>query len=53
METWLGKYGDSIDGIWSGGAQMSQGIVSAFLDKGMKIPPIGGGEYATGFLNKL
>ena len=52
METWLVKYGDSIDGIWSGGAQMSQGIVSAYLDKGMKIPPIGGGEYATGFLRQ-
>ena len=52
METWLVKYGDSIDGIWSGGAQMSQGIVSAYLDKGMKIPPIGGGEYATGFLKQ-
>lgn len=24
METWLVKYGDSIDAIWSGGAQMSQ-----------------------------
>ena len=52
METWLVKYGDNIDGIWSGGAQMSQGIVSAYLDKGMKIPPIGGGEYATGFLRQ-
>ena len=52
METWLVKYGDSIDGIWSGGAQMSQGIVSAYLDKGMKIPPIGGGEFATGFLKQ-
>ena len=31
---------------------MSQGIVSAYLDKGMKIPPIGGGEYATGFLRQ-
>jgi len=50
METWLVKYGNSIDGIWSGGAQMSQGIVSAYLDKGIKIPPIGGGEFATGFL---
>ena len=52
METWLVKYGDSIDAIWSGGAQMSQGIVSAYLDKGMKIPPIGGGEFATGFLRQ-
>lgn len=50
METWLAQYGDDIDGIWSGGAQMSQGIVSAYLDAGAEIPPIGGGEYANGFL---
>jgi ribose transport system substrate-binding protein len=50
METWLTKYGDDIDGIWSGGAQMSQGIVSAYLDAGKKIPPIGGGEFGNGFL---
>ncbi|MCA0454342.1 MAG: substrate-binding domain-containing protein [Chloroflexi bacterium] len=50
METWLAKYGDTIDGIWSGGAQMSQGIVSAYLDAGQEIPPIAGGEYGNGFL---
>ena len=52
METWLVKHGSGVDGIWSGGAQMSQGIVSAYLDKGMKIPPIGGGEFANGFLRQ-
>ena len=35
-----------------GGAQMSQGIVSAYLDKGMKVPPMGGGEFANGFLRQ-
>ena len=50
METWLAKYGDDIDGVWSGGAQMSQGIVSAYLDAGKEIPPIGGGEFGNGFL---
>jgi ribose transport system substrate-binding protein len=50
MEQWLAQHGEDIDGIWSGGAQMSQGIVSAYLDAGMEIPPIGGGEYAQGFL---
>lgn len=50
METWLVQYGDEIDGIWSGGAQMSQGIISAYLDAGAEIPPIGGGEFANGFL---
>lgn len=52
METWLVKHGSRVDGIWSGGAQMSQGIVSAYLDKGMKIPPMGGGEFANGFLRQ-
>lgn len=50
METWLVQYGDEIDGIWSGGAQMSQGIISAYLDAGLDIPPIGGGEWQNGFL---
>ena len=50
METWLVQYGDEVDGIWSGGAQMSQGIISAYLDAGMDIPPIGGGEWQNGFL---
>lgn len=50
METWLVQYGDEIDAIWSGGAQMSQGIISAYLDAGLDIPPIGGGEWQNGFL---
>ena len=50
METWLVQHGDDIDAIWSGGAQMSQGIISAYLDAGMDIPPIGGGEWQNGFL---
>lgn len=50
METWLVQHGEEIDGIWSGGAQMTQGIISAYLDAGMDIPPIGGGEWQNGFL---
>jgi ribose transport system substrate-binding protein len=50
METWLVQYGDDINGIWSGGAQMTQGIISAYLDGEADIPPIGGGEFANGFL---
>ncbi|MEZ4668236.1 MAG: substrate-binding domain-containing protein [Anaerolineae bacterium] len=50
METWISQYGDTIDGVWSGGAQMSQGIVSAFLDAKLDIPPIAGGEFGNGFL---
>jgi len=49
METWLVQHGD-VDGIWSGGAQMSQGIISAYLDAEAHIPPIGGGEWQNGFL---
>jgi ribose transport system substrate-binding protein len=50
MDQWLAQYGEDIDGIWSGGAQMSQGIISAYLDAGLEVPPIAGGEYAQGFL---
>jgi|SaaInl7_200m_RNA_FD_contig_21_1122467_length_1364_multi_12_in_0_out_0_1 ribose transport system substrate-binding protein len=50
MEQWIAQYGEDIDGVWSGGAQMSMGIISAFNDAGLPIPPIGGGEYMNGFL---
>ncbi len=50
METWLAQHGDGIDGIWTGGAQMAQGIISAYEDAGMEIPPIAGGEMQNGFL---
>jgi ribose transport system substrate-binding protein len=49
-EQWIATHGEAIDGIWSGGAQMSQGIIEAYLDAGLPVPPIGGGEYANGFL---
>lgn len=49
-EQWIAQYGEDIDGIWSNGAQMSQGIISAYLDAGLPIPPIAGGEYMQGFL---
>jgi ribose transport system substrate-binding protein len=52
MEQWIAQYGEDIDGVWSGGAQMSQGIISAYLDAGLPIPPIAGGEYANGFLRQ-
>ncbi len=50
METWLAQHGDGIDGIWTGGAQMAQGIISAYEDADMAIPPIAGGEQQNGFL---
>jgi len=50
MEQWIAKYGKDIQGIWSNGAQMSQGIISAYLDAKLPIPPLAGGEYMNGFL---
>ena len=50
MEQWISKYGKDIQGIWSNGAQMSMGIISAYLDAKLPIPPIAGGEYFNGFL---
>lgn len=49
-EQWIAQYGEQIDGIWSGGAQMSQGIIEAYLEAGVPLPPIAGGEYGNGFL---
>jgi ribose transport system substrate-binding protein len=50
MEQWIATHGEDIDGIWSGGAQMSQGIISAYQDAGLEVPPLAGGEFANGFL---
>jgi len=52
MEQWIAKYGKDtkIDGIWANGAQMAMGIMSAYLDAKLPIPPIAGGEYFNGFL---
>ena len=49
-EQWTAQYGDQIQAIWSGGAQMSQGIIEAYDEAGLPIPPIAGGEYSNGFL---
>ena len=49
-EQWIATYGADIQGIWSGGAQMSQGIIEAFNEAKLPVPPLGGGEYANGFL---
>ncbi|MEZ4677154.1 MAG: substrate-binding domain-containing protein [Caldilineaceae bacterium] len=49
-EQWIATYGADIQGIWSGGAQMSQGIIEAFNEANLPVPPLGGGEYGNGFL---
>jgi ribose transport system substrate-binding protein len=50
MEQWITKYGKDIVGIWANGAQMAMGIMSAYQDAKLPIPPIAGGEYFNGFL---
>jgi ribose transport system substrate-binding protein len=50
MEQWIAQYGDEIDGIWANGAQMSMGIIQAYVEAGLEIPPLAGGEYMNGFL---
>lgn len=50
MEQWISQYGDEIDGIWANGAQMSMGIIQAYEEAGLEIPPLAGGEYMNGFL---
>lgn len=50
MEQWIAKYGKDITGIAANGAQMAQGIMSAYIDAELPIPPIAGGENFTGFL---
>jgi ribose transport system substrate-binding protein len=49
MEQWIAQYGEDIDAVWSSGAQMSMGIISAFNDAGLTVPPLTG-EYMNGFL---
>lgn len=49
-EQWIAQYGDQIQGVWSNGAQMSMGIIEAYKEAGLPIPPIAGGEYMQGFM---
>jgi ribose transport system substrate-binding protein len=51
-EQWIAQYGEDIDGIWSNGAQMTQGIISAYVEAGLPLPPIGAGDYMQGFLRQ-
>jgi ribose transport system substrate-binding protein len=49
-EQWIERFGEDIDGIWSNGAQMAMGIIQAYEEAGLEIPPLAGGEYMNGFL---
>jgi len=48
METLLAAY-PKIDGIWSQGGAMSEGIIETYLERGMEPPPVTG-EDGNGFL---
>jgi len=38
------KFGDKIDGIWTDGTSSNSGAIDAYVDAGLKIPPISGDD---------
>jgi ribose transport system substrate-binding protein len=52
-EQWIAKYGKTIQGVWSDGGQMSQGIVEAFQEAKLAVPPIASADYSNGFLRQV
>jgi ribose transport system substrate-binding protein len=44
MEAWITKY-PQIDGVWADSGLQSSGAVEAFMDAGMKVPPVTGEDY--------
>jgi ribose transport system substrate-binding protein len=52
-EQWIAKYGKNIQGIWSDGGQMSQGIIEAFQEAKLSVPPIASADYSNGFLRQV
>jgi ribose transport system substrate-binding protein len=52
-EVWISQYGSDIQGIWSGGGQMSQGIIEAFQEANLPIPPIASADYSNGLLRQV
>jgi ribose transport system substrate-binding protein len=52
-EQWIAKYGKNIQGIWSDGGQMSQGIIQAFQEAKLPVPPIASADYSNGFLRQV
>ncbi len=52
-EVWISKYGADIQGIWSDGGQMSQGIIEAFQEAKLPVPPIASADYSNGFLRQV
>jgi ribose transport system substrate-binding protein len=52
-EQWVAKYGKTIQGVWSDGGQMSQGIIEAFQEAHLPVPPIASADYSNGFLRQV
>ena len=52
-EQWVAKYGKNIQGVWSDGGQMSQGIIEAFQEAKLPVPPIASADYSNGFLRQV
>ncbi len=51
-EQWIAKYGRNIQGVWADGGQMSQGIIEAFQEAKLPVPPIASADYSNGFLRQ-
>ena len=52
-EQWIAKYGKQIQGVWSDGGQMSQGIIEAFQEAKLPVPPIASADFSNGFLRQV
>ena len=52
-EQWIAKYGKTIQGVWSDGGQMSQGIIEAFQEAKLPVPPIASADYSNGLLRQV
>jgi ribose transport system substrate-binding protein len=52
-EQWVAKYGKNIQGVWSDGGMMSQGIIEAFQEAHLPVPPIASADYSNGLLRQV
>ena len=52
-EQWVAKYGKNIQGVWSDGGQMAQGIIEAFQEAKLPVPPIASADFSNGFLRQV
>jgi ribose transport system substrate-binding protein len=52
-EQWVAKYGKTIQGVWSDGGMMSQGVIEAFQEAKLPVPPIASADYSNGLLRQI